>query len=691
MMIDARPTLAAPDDDPHLWLEDVTGDRSCVWADAHSAAALAAFDSPAFRADRDALAAVLDRPGKLPHISRRGAHVYNFWQDAANPRGLWRRTTLASFRTEAPDWETLLDVDALATAEGEDWTWAGANTLPGTHEIAILRLSRGGSDAVVLREFALATTSFVTDGFTLPEAKGGVAWWDRDTLLLASVHGGERFATTSGYARTVRLWRRGADPAAAPVIYEVNPAFMSCWALVERSHVDKTVWFCDKPSFFEQRAAIGDLTGAKTKLDLPTEVWIESSGDWLTVKPRQPWTVGGRTHAPDTLLGISLARFISGARDFEVLYVPGDRRALQYNFWADGKLVLSILDELQPRFEMLTPSATRWSRVEMAGLPRHGVVHVGTLDLEEDESDGTLVLSSEDPLSPPALSLIEPGGAPQIMKQSSRAFDAAGLVVTQHEAISIDGERIPYTQVGPPNETGDAPVHMRGYGGFEVTERPTYSAAIGKLWLEKGGTHVTANIRGGGEFGTRWHQAGMREKKPRSHDDFAAIAADLVRRGVTVSNRIAAEGGSNGGILISNMLTRYPERFGALYCAVPLIDMRRYSKLLAGASWIAEYGDPDKPEDWVFLQHYSAYHTAEPGKNYPPILIATTRRDDRVHPGHARKFAAKLAAMGYTNVRYFELEGGGHGSGRTNTERATFTTLGLSFLADAIGWRPRAV
>jgi prolyl oligopeptidase len=215
-----------------------------------------------------------------------------------------------------------------------------------------------------------------------------------------------------------------------------------------------------------------------------------------------------------------------------------------------------------------------------------------------------------------------------------------------------------------------------------------YATAIGKLWLERGGTHVVANIRGGGEFGTRWHQAGMRGKKPRAHDDFAAVAADLVARGVTTPRRIAAEGGSNGGILISNMLVRYPDRYGALFCTIPLIDMRRYSKLLAGASWVAEYGDPDKPEDWAFLQHYSAYHTVEPGKAYPPILVATTRKDDRVHPGHARKFAAKLQAMGYTNVSYFEPGAGGHGYGKDNLERATFTTLGLSFLADAIGWRP---
>ena len=259
-------------------------------------------------------------------------------------------------------------------------------------------------------------------------------------------------------------------------------------------------------------------------------------------------------------------------------------------------------------------------------------------------------------------------------------------MVTRHEAISIDGERIPYTQTGPAGETGDAPVHLTGYGGFRLPSMPYYNASIGKMWLERGGTSVIANIRGGGEFGTPWHDAGRGAGKRLTHDDFAAVAADLVRRGVTRPGRIAAEGGSNGGILITNMLTRYPERFGALFCTIPLIDMRRYSKLLAGASWIAEYGDPDKPEEWAWLKTYSAYHQAVPGQAYPPILIATTRRDDRVHPGHARKMTAKLRAMGYDQVYFYEPAAGGHGYGKDNKERAAFSALGYTFLKQKIGW-----
>jgi prolyl oligopeptidase len=343
-------------------------------------------------------------------------------------------------------------------------------------------------------------------------------------------------------------------------------------------------------------------------------------------------------------------------------------------------------------FIVVTPGTQGWSAAELPGLPHHGVAHVWPLDAERAESDGTLLAQVQDPVTPSSLLLTSTGlAAPALLKQSSPTYNATGLVVTQHEAISLDGERIPYVQTGPAGaETGEAPDYMTGYGGFRVPSLPYYQAIQGKLWLERGGTTVIANIRGGGEFGTRWHEAGRREGKRLSHDDFAAVAADLVRRGVTRPGRIAAEGGSNGGLLIANMLTRYPEYFGALFCTIPLIDMRRYSKLLAGASWVAEYGDPDNSEDWAFLQHLSAYHVAEPGRRYPPILLATTRRDDRVHPGHARKMAAKLQAMGYPAL-FHEPAAGGHGYGKDNAEVASFAALGSAFLRRAIGWETETV
>lgn len=683
MAIDDRPTIDAPDDDPYLWLEEIEGERALAFVDRQSRLTEESFGGRQFAIDRDALAAIFDRSDNIPYVTRSGGLLYNLWKDAKNPRGLWRRTTLAEFRKPEPAWETLLDIDRLAGEENEDWLLSWTRPLKGSSR-AIVALSRGGSDAVTLREFDLDTKAFVADGFILPEAKSGVEWVDADTLLLSSALG-DGMATTSGYARTVRLWRRGQAIEQAPVLFEVPPDRMSAYIDIDDTGPSPRVWFVDRIDFFNAHLWLGTGSGPRTSVDVPTDVWLQAHGDWLAIKPRTAWTIADRTYAADTVLGISLSAFLAGDRNFTTVFEPAPRRALQGFFWIKGRLVLSILDELRPEFEVCTPSAGEWKREQLPGLPAIGVVDVWPLDRHESESNGDLLANVQDPLTPSSLMLIEGIGSPVIWKQAPKTFAAEGLVVTQHEAISVDGERIPYVQTGPASETGDAPLYMSAYGGFGLAVKPYYNASLGKLWLERGGTTVQANIRGGGEFGTRWHDAGRYAGKRLAHDDFAAVAADLVRRGVTRANRIAAEGGSNGGILISNMLVRYPERFGALFCTIPLIDMRRYTKLLAGASWIAEYGDPDKPEEWEWLKTYSAYHTAIPGQNYPPILIATTRRDDRVHPGHARKMAAKLQAMGY-EAYFYEPAAGGHGYGKDNRERAGFVALGYSFLRDKIGW-----
>jgi prolyl oligopeptidase len=686
--MDDRPTIEAPDDDPYLWLEDIEGERALEFVERQNAITLQKFRHAGFERDRDMLAAIFDRPDNIPYVYRRHGLLYNLWKDAKNPRGIWRRATLEEFRKAQPRWDTLLDIDRLAAEENADWLLSLTQLSPETGARAMLSLSRGGSDAVTLREFDMQTRTFVKDGFVLPEAKGGATWVDADTLLLASAYG-EGMATSSGYARTVRLWRRGRDVSEVKVVLETTADHMGLYVDVDRTDAKPRVWFVDMIDFFHMEYWLGDEHGARVKLDLPTDARVEAHGDWLVIKLRSPWTVGGRTYAADSVLGTSLSGFLAGKRDFAVVFEPGPRRALQGFFFAAGKLVLPILDELRPAFEVATPSSGGWAKSRLPGLPGIGTVDVWRLDRDESEGHGELLANIQDPLTPASLQLIDVTGAPTLLKQAPRTFTSDGLVVTQHEAISVDGERIPYVQTGPAKETGDAPVHLSGYGGFAVAVRPIYHSALGKFWLERGGTSVIANIRGGGEFGTRWHDAGRYAGKRRSHDDFAAVAADLVRRGVTRAGRIAAEGGSNGGILITNMLVRYPERFGALFCTIPLIDMRRYTKLLAGASWIAEYGDPEKPEEWDWLKTYSAYHLAKPGQKYPPILIATTRRDDRVHPGHARKMTAKLQAMGYEAYLY-EPAAGGHGYGKDNRERAEFMLLGYSFLKDKIGWRDEA-
>ncbi|PBB51982.1 MULTISPECIES: prolyl oligopeptidase family serine peptidase [Mesorhizobium] len=686
---DFRPTLNAPDDDPHLWLEDVEGEPALAWTASQSAKTLKHFAGTQFERDRAALTAIFDRPDKIPTIWRRGQYLYNFWQDAGNPRGQWRRTTLAAYMKADPQWELLVDLDALAASDGEDWVWGGASIEPETRERAVLRLSRGGSDAVVHREFDLSSLSFVADGFNLPEAKGDIDWLDPNTLLLSSALG-HGMATRSGYARTVRLWKRGADPLTAPVIFETGSETLGVSGHLDRTAESERVWFIEQLACFEKIVRIGDDSGPKIEIDLPKDAWWGNFGDWLAVKPRTAWTVAGTTYHADALIGISLSSFLAGERRFSTLFEPDERRCLQSFFWNDGKLIIAYLANLVPRFEVFTPGPQEWTRRALDTVPVQGTVHLWSLDAADHETNGEVLVGAHDPITPPQLFLFDLNAAPPvsasvILKRSPENFDASGLVVTRHEAVSIDGEMIPYTQVGPADGNGDAPVHLSAYGGFGISLLPSYNSSLGKLWLERGGTCVVANIRGGGEFGTRWHDAGRREGKRLAHDDFAAVAADLVRRGITLPRRIAAEGGSNGGLLIANMLTRYPEHFGALFCTVPLIDMRRYTKLLAGASWIDEYGDPDKADDWAFLKEISAYHAATPGQPYPPILLATTKRDDRVHPGHARKMAAKLQALGYP-AYFYEPGAGGHGSGKDNRERAAFSSLGIHFLRSAIGW-----
>lgn len=694
MSIDARPTVAQPDEDPYLWLEEIEGARALAWVNEQNARTLRRFNHARCVADCDAMAAIFDHADNMPIISRRGVHVYNLWRDAANKRGLWRRTTLESFKAKQPDWEGLLDLDALARAESKDWQWAGEVTLPGQHELAMLRLSPGGGDAVIMREFDIARKAFPPGGFVVPLGKGSVKWLDRDHLLVASSAGAE-MSTRSGYPRTVRLWCRGEAFERAQVVFETAAASMWVSMLVDRcapGHriaprdvLRERVWFIEELNRFNVNIWLGDRGGARTKLDLPADVAVEIRDGWLAVMRRSSWTIGAATFAPDTILGISLERFLDGDRNFTVVFEPAARRVLKHFFWRDTFLVIAVLDDLKPVFEIVEPGPGGWSRTELQGLSGLGTVNVWPLDACGEEGDGELLASVEDTITPPRLMLIERGGAPVVLKKAPRTFSSDGLVMARHEAISTDGERIPYVQTGPRDESGNAPVHLYGYGGFGHTVLPEHSSALGKLWLERGGTAVIAQIRGGGEFGTRWHEVARHAGRRLAHDDFAAVAQDLVRRGVTRPGRIAAEGGSNGGLLITNMMVRYPDRFGALLCTIPLIDMRRYSKLLAGANWIAEYGDPQKPEDWSYLQSISAYHMAVPGIAYPPILLATMRKDDRVHPGHARKMAAKLQAMGY-EAYFYEAATGGHGYGADNFQRAQFIALGYTFLRERIGW-----
>jgi prolyl oligopeptidase len=680
-----KPNLDFPDVDPFLDLEDVDGARALSWVEGQNTRSVGHFGGDKIASDVKALIEIFTRPDRIAHVRRRGGFLYNFWRDDKNIRGCLRRTTFESYCTESPDWEVILDIDELARSENEDWVYSGAESLPGSSEHAILRLSRGGSDAVVLREFNRETRQFVSDGFNLPEAKGSACWVDADTVLLFSAYGGEKFTTDAGYARTVRHWRRGQSVEEAAIVFETDRKAMGAGAAIDARHPDRTIYFIDQIDFFNCKTYLF-RDGKCILFDVPTDSWTAFDNDLMVVKPRTSNNHNGTEYTADTLMVISRNAFIEGNRDYTTLFIPSARKSLQSFDFIDGKILVHFKENLKSRYDLWSIASGAWVRLPLPTMPETGEINLDAFDAEASESNGDMLLSINDPVTPPTVYLIETGTTvPQVLKRSPANFIAEGIKVTHHEAISVDGERIPYVQIGPETPNGDAPVHMTGYGGFGMAEEPRYDSVMGKLWLERGGTCVVTHIRGGGEFGTAWHDAGRLANKKLSHDDFAAVATDLVKRGVTNPKRIAAEGGSNGGLLIANMLVRYPERFGALFCTIPLTDMRRYTKLLAGASWIAEYGDPDKPEDWAFIQHFSAYHLARQGLTYPPILIASSRADDRVHPGHGRKFAAKLQALGH-DAHYYEPESGGHNYGKDHDQTARFMAMGLRFLAENINW-----
>jgi prolyl oligopeptidase len=662
-------------DDEFIWLEEIEGAAALDWVARQNQAATARLCDAQFEQDRQTLLGIYQSDDRIPGIVQRGPHVYNFWTDAGHKRGIWRRTTMESYRADAPEWETMLDLDALGAAEAVSWVWGGSIWRPGDLSRVLIKLSRGGADATEIREFDLINKVFLNEGFTIPEAKSDAAWIDADTLLVTSAHGGD--VTDSGYARTVRNWARGTQLDQAPIIFAAERADVYAFCLKLRGQSDPGIIFGRALDFFRFEYFYQSAARPLQKLDLPESAEIECHHGRLLVTPKHDWEIGGSHWPTGCLLAISLEAFLDGSRDFICLFTPQPRISLQAVLNFKDHVILTLLDNVRARVVMA--EAQTGQAHPVPGLPDNASLSAGKLAPDDDEADSYLLYVSRF-LEPDSLLAGARDTAPVLLKQLRPVFDAGHLRVQQYHATADDGTQIPYFWVGPQGETpaGGWPTHLYGYGGFEVSLTPSYLADKGALWLQRGGAYVLANIRGGGEFGPAWHQAGIRAAKRVAQDDFAAVAADLARRGLAAAPKILGTGGSNGGLLTGNMLTRHGERFGAIICSVPLLDMRRYSKLLAGASWMAEYGNPDIAEEWDYLRTYSPYHLAEPGQNYPPIFLMTTKRDDRVHPGHARKMAAKLQAMGY-DALYYEPQEGGHGTGADSEQRATTAAMFAAF------------
>ncbi len=664
--------------DGYLWLEDVRGDRAIAWVEKQNDATHAALTKhPAFAEIEAHTLSVLEADDRLVVGRRRGDWVYDFWRDAEHPRGIYRRTTVASHLAGEPAWEIVLDLDALATKEGRSWVWRGMALRYPDYQRGLLRLSDGGSDAVVVREFDIGSKQFVEGGFALPEAKGGMVWLDADTVLVRTDFG-PRSMTEAGYPRIVKRWKRGTPLADAEVLFEGSSDAVSVSAEREHDGARTVDWLQHNLSFYAADKYVVEGE-EKIRLDLPATARIHVCFDGqVLIEAKQAWTLGDRTHVPGTVLSIPLADLKDGKSTYSVFFEPTETTSLTYITRTKSYVLAVVMEDVRDTLFRYTRDADgRWGRDEVV-FPGHGTTWLGNTDIDHD----TFSVTHASFLVPSTLYWVDASTLEKrVIDQAPQRFDPAPYVSKQLFATSKDGTRVPYFLIGPKELEANAkhPVMLNGYGGFRIPQRPRYLGARGRNWLDRGGVYVVANIRGGGEYGPRWHAAALREKRHKAFEDFEAVAEDLIARAVTSPRRLGIRGGSNGGLLVGACLTRRPDLFGAVVCQAPLLDMLRYPELLAGSSWVAEYGDPQVPEDWAFLRRYSPYHNLDKDAAYPRVLFTTSTKDDRVHPGHARKMAARMEAMGHP-VLYYENTEGGHAGAANARQRAHVSALVTTYL-----------
>jgi len=675
-------TLSSPiADDPYLWLEEVDGTQAGAWVAERNRATEAELEAqPACGALRERLRAILDSTEKIPYARCHAGLLYNFWRDATHARGIWRRTTLDEYRKGAPAWELLIDLDALAREEGENWVWGGVTWLEPGGQRCLVSLSRGGGDAHVVREFDVSSRRFVPGGFILPEAKSDIAWIDHDTLFVGTDFGPGSL-TESGYPRIVKEWRRGTPLDAAVTVYEAQPDDLSAsgWRDAtpgfEREFVQRQIGFYSSELFVRR-------DGRLLKVPKPDDANAFAVREQLVIELRSDWQVDGAIHPQGALLAADFEALLRGEAVFETLFTPSPTTSLDGLTVTRDALLLTLLDKVKNRIVELRRDDGRWQARDV-DLPHNDGGNAALESWAFDRvASNQYFLTVTGFTAPSTLYLMEAGAAAgEALKTMPAFFQAEGVQVHQFEAQSSDGTRVPYFAVMHRDTRldGDNPTVLYGYGGFEVSLKPSYGAISGAAWLESGGVYVVANIRGGGEFGPGWHQAALKGSRQRAFDDFIGVAEDLIARRITSPRRLGIMGGSNGGLLVGAVLTQRPELFNAVVCQVPLLDMRRYHLLLAGASWMGEYGDPDDPAEWAWIGRYSPYHRVRAGERYPRALFTTSTRDDRVHPGHARKMAARMLEQGH-DVLYWENVEGGHAGAADNAQTARMWALTWTFL-----------
>lgn len=677
---------AAAEDDPYLWLEDRTGAPALEWVKAENARARGAITAdPRFGGLYAKSLKLHEADDIIPYAYPMGDFVYNFWQDAKNPLGLLRRATLQSYKTERPEWEAVVDFDALSAAEGVNWVYGHIDCLHPDYRTCVISMSPDGGDASVVREFDLETKAFMADGFNLPVSKSGVTLVDRDTALVSSTFGpGEE--TASGYPRVVKRWKRGEPFEAAVTLYEAEADDMAAgaYAIDDMAAGQRHLLVNRQIDFYTAELLYLRPDDSLASVPMPpdAEKWVLFDGQ-LLFSPQSDW------QAPD---GSTLAAGGVHAFDFRfwtetgeaglytTLVEPAERVSIE-SFWPNAnRLFVSMTENVEGKVVAFRHGPQGWGEPQALALPANGTISIDHADYHGSSVSFTF----SGLITPPTLYWSDDDGDTlEPIKSLPARFDSAQFVAERFEATSKDGTRIPYFVARPKDLSGPVPTLLYAYGGFQSSMLPWYSGLRGQLWLEQGNAWVLANIRGGGEFGPAWHRAALKEKRQTAFDDFAAVAGDLVTRGLTTARQLGIQGGSNGGLLVGVSITQRPELFGAAISEVPLLDMMRYTLLPPGASWIAEYGDPTKPEEAAFIRAYSPYQNVEAGKAYPKTLFMTSTADDRVHPGHARKMAARMLEQGH-DVLFHEYLEGGHGGSGDIRRQAEWAALEYMFLQQTL-------
>jgi prolyl oligopeptidase len=669
------------EDDPFLWLEEVEGDRALAWVRGENARTLAEIEAdPRYQGLYDAALTIITAQDRIAYPYFRGADLANFWQDATHVRGLWRQTTLESYRADEPAWDTILDIDALAAAEGRNWVYQGSATLPPDYRRALLVLSDGGKDAAEWREFDADARIFVAGGFALPEGKQSATWLDDDTLLVGR-DWGPGTMTASGYPFIIKRLKRGLPLDAAEEVFRGTAEDVNVRPVVLRNpdgRLRGTLVF-RALTFFESEAyLLGDEAPIRLPLPLKSQFREFVSGQ-LVFTLDEAWRHAGAAYPAGALISLDLdaLRRDPLVAPAVLIYQPTERETIEGVSSTRSRLLVTIYRNVQGSALVYRFDHGKWLSSPL-GLPENASITI----VSGSERNERAFVDTAGYLTPNTLYLADlAANTAEPVKSQPAKFDAAPFIVAQFEATSSDGTRVPYFVIRPRamRFDGSAPTLLYGYGGFQISLTPAYIPVAGKLWLEQGGVYVIANIRGGGEFGPEWHQAALKTYRQRAFDDFIAVAEDLIRRNITAPRRLGIMGGSNGGLLMGAMLTQRPDLFRAVVIQVPLLDMLRFHKLLAGASWMAEYGDPDIPEEAAFLRRISPYHNLREGTEYPEVFFLTSTKDDRVHPGHARKMAAKMAALGLPFL-YYENIDGGHAAAANLKERARRNGLEFTFL-----------